>query len=277
MKTKFIPYILLLLSSTEWLLAQLPQQNTYQQAVDKINCLTIKTLLISYDRPNTARSIETCNFAEVKRGIDKVQENKIKGYKKMFADLANEINGYKNKVANPEEYTLFESSLEELQTLAVRRFEEICEKNKGANNSVCDDMAQRGIKLETEIEHIVGEALAEIGKHTYGGEKAAQRKRTPPPPAEPEKSASNDHEVAAENAPENDTAEPTPETGITPATSTGSSSSSGGSTGIWSVLQTILIVLLMGAVAWLFKENYELKEKMEDIRLLLKILNQRKQ
>lgn len=252
-----------LLFAYHFVLAQ-NQQDIYKRAIDEINCITIKTLLTSYDRPIAARMIQTCSYDNVTRAIEKVQENTIKGYKSLILETAQAINGYKNKVENPAEYSLYESALEEAQTLALRRYEEVCSKNKGANNSVCMQMEQKALKLQSELNGIVGAALPKIAKSTY----KAPNSTAAPVEAQATETANSDnnnninnevpHEEYANNA------------------SPASTNSSGTGTSIWSMISAVIMLALIAAVAWLFKENNELKEKMDDINMLLKMLNQKK-
>lgn len=253
---------LLLWSATQSAAAQ-PQQEVYTQTIDQINCATVKTLLVSYDRPVAARMIQPCNYDNILRAIDKVQENTIKGYKKMILETAQSINSYKSKVTNPAEYSLYESALEEVQALALRRYEEVCSKNKGANATVCTNMEQKSLKLQSEINSLVQDALPKISQQTYGGGKPAQKSessKSKPTAKDP---------TATEDVPRGEYNNGTqPET----AESEGNS----GASRLWVSLQALILLGLIAAVIWLFKENRELKEKMDDIAMLLKMLNQKK-
>jgi hypothetical protein len=257
--------ISLLLSSIYLTKAQTSQE-VYSRAIDEINCTMTKTLLVSYDRPVAARMIQTCNYSSITNAIDKVQENTIKGYKKLIAEAAQNINAYKQKIPNPTEYSLYESTLEEAQTLALRQYEDVCGKNKGANSSVCAQMEQKALKLQSELNSIVGAALPKIAKQTYGntGKQTAQANAAAETPTE--------KTTTREEVPRQEYNSETPNNA---AELSNDSSSSGGSS-IWSMLSAIIIVALVAAVAWLFKENRELKEKMDDITMLLKMLNQKK-
>lgn len=253
---------LLLWSATQSAAAQ-PQQEVYTQTIDQINCATVKTLLISYDRPVAARMVQPCNYDNILRAINTVQENTIKGYKKMILETAQSINSYKSKVTNPAEYSLYESALEEVQALALRRYEEVCSKNKGANATVCTNMEQKSLKLQSEINSLVQDALPKISQQTYGGGKSAQK-------AEPSKPKSRtDNTTATEDVPRSEYSN-----GAQPETTEQAGSSSGSR--LWVSLQALVLLGLIAAVIWLFKENRELKEKMDDIAMLLKMLNQKK-
>lgn len=252
-----------LLLSSFAVLAQ-PQQDIYNRAIDEINCATVKTLLISYDRPVAARMIQTCSYDNIARALDKVQENTIKGYKKLIVETAQTINGYKSKVANPAEYSLYESALEEAQALALKRYEDVCSKNKGSNTTVCANMEQKALKLQSELNGIVSTALPKIAKQTYGGEKAATTT---------EKTAATNSENANVKKPIEEIPRKEYSNGAQPEIS---NSSNGGSSNFWTLLHAAIILGLIAAVAWLFKENRELKEKMDDITMLLKVLNQKK-
>ncbi len=263
--------LLSLMCTTTTLQAQQPQEVAYRKAIDEINCAMVRELLISYDRPVLARNLYDCSYQNITTQIGKIKENTIKGYKKMITDAASDINNYKTKVSNPAEYSLFETALSDAKSLAVKRFEEVCSKNKGVNNSVCIDMDKRAIKLQSSINDVMNNALSEIAKNTYGGEKAP---KASPPKTSQEAAAVEDkdsptHQESAETAPDNST-------NTTTAASNNSSQSTGRSSNFWGILQAALFIGLIAAVGWLYKENTELKEKLHDIEMLLKILNQRK-
>lgn len=272
------------LYSTLTLQAQQPQEIAYKKAIDEINCAMVRELLISYDRPVVARNLYDCSYNNISVQVNKIKENTIKGYKKLILDAASDINGYKTKVSNPAEYSLFETALSDAKSLAVKRFEQVCEKNKGANNSVCVDMDKRAVKLQSAINDIVNTALADIAKNTYGGENApkAGTPKTSEGATAGSASPKTDNNSNTSNAESSEEAsmaaaedKKTATQTDNSAEDTGSGQRRGGSS-FWGFLQAALFIGLIAAVGWLYKENTELKEKLRDIEMLLKILNQRK-
>lgn len=233
----------------------------YKQAVDEVNCALAKKMLVSFERASLAKGIKDCTYEAVVKEVRKVQENKTKGYKQDILDILSKVNNYKTKVDNPSEYVLFETTLDNLAEYAVQSYADLCNEYAKPGNSICKDFNQASANLEQEVAGIVNSALNEIGKNTYGGEKAKTRTVPDKPkpgktePAETgEQNQANDGNIAevSDNS--------TPGTGASLA----------------SIISTIVLVLLIAAVGWLYKEQQELKEQLEDIKMMLRVLNQKK-
>ncbi|MEZ4883104.1 MAG: hypothetical protein R3E32_00115 [Chitinophagales bacterium] len=229
------------------------QIEIYNKAIEDINCSTIKLLLIGYDRPLAARNIKDCNYDSIEKEVNKVKENQVRGYKTMFLKLSAEINAYKGKVENPSEYSHFANALEEVSTYAVQQFRATCQKHQQISNRVCVRLDQKVLQLEGEINDIANNALTEISKHTFGVSKPI--KVTTPKTTNTASETSTEAVTTANN----DEVTPT-------------KPSSGGGT---SLIVVFILIVLVGAVGWLFKENYLIKEELADLKLLLKALNQR--
>ena len=258
----FLLFLLLFCCSTPTMAQANEQQQVYNKAIDDINCATIKLLLIGFDRPVAAKAIQPCTYGEISTEVRKVKENQVKGYRAMILKLAGEIDGYKGKVENPSEYSLFENAMEEVGAYALSQFRSICQKFQRPNNSVCVRLDQKVLQLESEINDIVNETLVKVGQNTYGGDRAQKRVKAPSP--KKDKKPSTNIDKAKDNS--------TVTEESADITAPGTSKKSG------SWLITIFLVLLAAAVAWLFKENYELREKMEDVEMLVNVLtNNRKE
>lgn len=253
--------LLFLLTSIATSVQAQVQMDIYHKAIEDINCATIKLLLIGYDRPIASRSIKSCSYDAIEKEVKKVNENQIRGYKTLFLKLAAEINAYKGKIDNPSEYSHFASSLEEVSTYAVQQFRAICQKHQAVSNRICVRLDQKVLQLEGDINDIANTALTEISQHTFGAGKPKPIKVETPKTTNPntETSTNTETEVEAEaetTDSDEDSTKPT---------------KSGGT----SLIVVFILILLIGAVAWLFKENYLLREELADLKLLLKALSQR--
>lgn len=254
--------VLLLLGVSFYSKAQ-PQVAVYQQTIDEINCTTLKLLLVSYDRPVAARSIQPCEYGEIVYEVKKVKENKLKGYKTMFLALAKDIEAFKKKATAEDNYATYAGQLEAVSNYSVQRFREICQTHQAPTNKVCQKLAQKSITLQATLNKLVNDALAKISEHVPSDGKPATRTTIAPPPTEPapEKTEpatlTNDNETQQYQEPVSQTYNK----------STKSSSS--------SLIMNLVIFILVLAVGWLYKENYELKEEVQDIKMLLKALTKR--
>lgn len=242
-----------------------PQQDIYQKTIDDINCAAIKLLLIGFDRPVAAKGINHCRYEIITTEVKKVKENQVKGYKAHFLKLAEGINAYKTKIDNPSEYLLYENTLEEVSVYAVNQFRSICRKYQAPNNTVCVRLSQKALQLEGEVNDLINKSLAKIGEHTYGGEKAKERSLKPPPPLPAV-------EKEAPTTPNEPLTIPAEKAEEVASLSKEVPQAKGGN----SVLFTIILVLLIASVAWLYKENYELRDEIEEIKELLKLINKKK-
>lgn len=261
---KFTPFTILLTAVLIAASAQAQVQvEVYKKAVDDINCTMAKKMLVSFERASFARNINDCRYETIVREIKKVQENRTKGYKQDILDMVSKVNNYKTKIDNPSEYVLFETTLDNLAAYTTDAYGSLCNKYAKPSNAICKDYKQSSTLLEQEVADIVYAALAEIGKNTYGGEKAKQRTL-------PQKTAPATTENAEETNEANDgnLSESGGQTLTTPATN--------GTGGLASIISTIVLVLLIAAVGWLYKEQQELKEQLEDIKMMLRMFNQKK-
>ena len=248
--------LLFLLTSIATSVQAQVQMDIYHKAIEDINCATIKLLLIGYDRPIASRSIKSCSYDAIEKEVKKVRENQIRGYKTLFLKLAAEVNAYKGKIDNPSEYSHFASSLEEVSTYAVQQFRAICQKHQAVSNRICVRLDQKVLQLEGDINDIANTALTEISQHTFGAGKPKPIKVETPKTTNPDTETSTNTEAETTTDSDEDSSKPT---------------QSGGT----SLIVVFILVLLIGAVAWLFKENYLLREELADLKLLLKALSQR--
>ncbi len=230
------------------------QMDIYHKAIEDINCATIKLLLIGYDRPIASRSIKSCTYDAIEKEVKKVTENQVRGYKTMFLKLAAEINAYKGKIDNPSEYAHFASALEEVSTYAVQQFRATCQKHQVISSRICVRLDQKVLQLEGDINDIANTALTKISQHTFGAGKPKPIKIETPKTTNPDAETSTDTGVESTDE---DIAE--------------STSKSGGT----SLIVVFILLALIAAVGWLFKENYLIKEELADLKLLLKALSQR--
>lgn len=254
-KKLFTVLILFLFFASTAMQAQV-QMDIYHKAIEDINCATIKLLLIGYDRPIASRSIKSCNFEAIEKEVKKVQENQVRGYKSMFLKLAAEINAYKGKIDNPSEYAHFASALEEVSTYSVQQFRATCQKHQAINSRICVRLDQKVLQLEGDINDIANTALTKISQHTFGVGKPKTIKVETPKTTNPDVETSTNTEVETadvEDIEENNT------------------SKSGGT----SLFVVFILLALIIAVGWLFKENYLIREELADLKLLLKALSQR--
>jgi len=237
------------------------QVDTYKKAVDDINCALAKKMLISFERASLAKNITACTYEVINRETNKIIENQTKGYKQEILNITSRINQYKTKIDNPSEYLVFESNLDELSAFSKESFEGICNKYAKPTNSVCRDYDKNSDLLDQELTNIVNSALISIGKKTYGGEKANNRTPKTEPKTEEKKEVKPKETKSSKDSKVQDT---------------NSAESGGNSSSLASIVSTIILVLLIAAVGWLYKEQQELKEQLEDIRMMLRVFNRNK-
>ena len=232
------------------------QKKLYDKAIDDINCTVIKLLLVSYDRPALARNISNCTHANIVKEVRKVRENQVRGYRDMFLKLSNEINGYKTSVAG-NSVSDYANSLEEASGYALSQFRKICQTHQAPNNKVCFRLEQKVLTLESDFNNIVSETIGKMGGQTRPNEPPPNQ-----PAARPQTNHTTDNDSPPAAAAENDT----PIFQSVPQKSTRI-----------SLLVAFVLIALIAAVAWLFKEVMDLKEELADLKLLLKTLTQRKE
>lgn len=240
----------------------------YKKAIDDVNCLAIKNLLIGYDRPIAANNIKDCTYLNIRKEIKKVKENQIKGYKVLFLNLAEEINNYKRRIENPEEYSIYANRLEELSSLTTRQFKSVCEKHKTPDNTICVNLSKKVLTLEGQINDIVNKALEQIAARTFRDGKPPEI-YTPPKRASesPEQEASVGQEASSAQTSSSPPAyrnEPQQ-----PQQSTVASNSI-------SWLTWLVILILIVSLIWLARKQAKLKEKIEDLEMLSNVRSQRK-
>ena len=250
----FLVLLLLQLNS----FGQLSRFEAYSNAIDDINCATVKLLLVGYDRPVAANNIQTCSYNEVVSEVSKVQENEVKGYVNLFLDFSSTVNTYKSNIAEDASYDEFATALEGASNYASQQFQQICERYQTPTNSICVKLPEKVVTLESDLNTIVNRALAQMGGNIDNAEYEE----------DPSTETENGGKRIAPIIPS--TEEYTKDAPVT-ITKPLKKSTTGTS---WIVI--LLLILLIAAIAWLFKENHELKEEMEDLKMLLKILTQKK-
>lgn len=230
------------------------QQKLYENAIDNINCATVKILLVGFDRPIAARNIKNCRYADIMSELNDVQENQTKGYKQRFIDLANGINTYKNKLKGKQKYSAYENALDQVSSLALKNFEQICKNFQTPDNNVCERLDQKQIKLQTDIQNIVEQNLKAISQYA-------------------------DENVETETVPTQTTSEPTRTTNDTPTTNYSEETTNTQNEGNAMLPMFLMIVLslVIAALIWLYKQQAELKEKVEDLEILFRVLHEKKQ
>lgn len=229
------------------------QLDEYAKAVDEINCKTTKMLLASYNRSVAARSIMSCNYDDIKAGIDKVQENKLKGYKEKIAQLSSDIEGYKSKVSNTRQYDSFSNALDDLNNMVLGRCRKMCEADQALAPEVCPKLDEKMLGLQADLDDVAAKALNKIKRATSGGGNDDSERNTAP--AAPQPAAK--HEATA-----------------TPTTD--DSAANGSSSGFTTTLIFLMIIALAAVCGWLYKEMSDLKEQVEDLKTLVNILNKQR-
>lgn len=262
--TKLTLLLIIALSFYANLLRAQNQTETYQKAIDQINCATAKKMLTSFERAFLAKNITDCRYETIVREVKKIQENQTKGYKQDILNITSKINDRKNSIENPSEYVVFETSLDDLALYVEEQYAALCGKYRKPTNNVCKDYEKSNQQLQQEISNIVNKALVQIGKNTYGGEKAKDRQPLPPPTSTT--GIATPSETESTNQP----------TTATPTSATPDKTrTSGSDNNLAALISTIVLVLLIAAVGWLYKEQQELKEQLEDIRMMLKVYNRK--
>lgn len=232
-------------------------QQIYDHAIDDINCKTTKLLLSLYKRAATARTISTCTYEEIQKGIGRVQENQLKGYKQKIAELSTTIDRYKTKTAanaSPEDY---EEKLTALNETILDKFRKICEEDRKATTEVCQELDVKLLGLQSDLSNITLQAITKMKTPVHSTATAT----------EPVANAETERAVG-ENAP------PTTDNDVETQETTTNSSSGGGS----SFATTLLYLLVLGlgaGLGYLYKETTELKEQVEDLKTLVNILNKK--
>ncbi len=243
----------------------------YKKAVDEINCATTKLLLAAYDRPATARKIKSCTYSEITGEVKTIEEKTIKGYKKLILDVANDINSYKNKIENPVEYSLYEDALANLTTETIENFSTACVKYRTEKNGVCQKLDKKVASLKSDFNKIKALALTNIKRETYNANNTATDNNNNEPVEEVRAIPSTSPETVTDNTTNQETNNITAVNNNEGERIVVKDSSKG--TSMW---YTLIIIVLAALVAWLYKGQTELKEQMEDIKMLLKILNKKK-
>lgn len=230
------------------------QQAIYTKAIDEINCKATKTLLSAYNRVAVARSIQTCTYDEIQLGIERVQENKLKGYKQKIADLSTEIDAYKKKVSNSTNDKDYAAAFEELNDMVLSRFRKMCEQDQALAPEICVKLDAKVLGLQGDLNDISDESLKQIKRYNTG-EQSQSTATAPPKTPVAEKPNKAAEEV------------------------TQSSTTSGNGNGIGGFTTTFVFLLIIGLAAvcgWLYKEVNDLKEQLEDLKTLVNILNKQK-
>lgn len=246
-------------------------KQTYDNAIDEINCLTLKKLLVSYSRQSVAQSIKQCKYSEIDAKLKTVKENVTKGYKADFIDFAKNINAYKSKIENPTEYALYAASFQELTAYITKNFQTVCNRYNKNDLIICADASQKSLDLQANINAITAKALAQIAQNTYNG--TTSKGRTPSTaPTNSDSSKNSQSATNAEKIPISPTATTTQtiESQLnTPATPPAYESND-------STL-TIIVALLIGVIGsliWSFKEISDLKKEIATLKKLNAITKQ---
>ena len=241
----------LLLFGTNINLVAQDQQKLYENAIDNINCATVKILLVGFDRPVAARNIKNCKYADIMAELNDVQENETKGYKQSFLDLANGINTYKGKLKGKQKYAAYENALDQVSSLALKNFEQICKNFQMPDNNICEKLDQKQIKLQTDIQNIVEQNLKAISQYA-------------------------ENNVEEETLAERTTIETTTDTPITNY-SEDQPNTQNKENSMLPIFLMILLLIVIAAIIWMYKRQLELKEKVEDLEILFRVLHEKKQ
>lgn len=264
MKQTYILFIFLLTVTFSLQLQAQTRQQVFHRSIDQINCEISRLLLRSFDRPVAARNIQNCQFAAILQEVQRVKENKITGYKDDIIHIITSINNFKGKVGPEEDAQYINEVLQDVKDFSLDNFQQICTNYKRSDNRICQDLQQKHFKLENQINALINQSSTQIAQAAPSSASIPPTNvaQTAPAPVEEEESTgwfgrrkSND------------------ETANTYAPSVEEDSSSSGKT---SWFTTIILSLLTIAVGWLFKENYDLKEEVSDLKNLLKTFTQRR-
>lgn len=220
------------------------QQDIYSKTIDEINCKATKTLLGAYNRAVAARSIQICTYDEIQLGVNRVQENKLKGYKQKIADLATEIDSYKNKVSDTQSDKAYAAAFEELNDMILNRFRKMCEQDQAVAPEVCPNLDSKVLSLQGDLNDLSDESLKQIKRYTTG-EKTQSTKPKSQAATKPETTKAND--------------------------ATEESADSSGMGGFTTTFVFLLIIALAAVCGWLYKEVNDLKEQVEDLKTLVNI------
>ncbi len=245
------------------------RQQVYNNTVDQINCEVSRLLLRSFDRPVAARNIQDCRFASVLQEVQRVKENKVIGYRDDIISIISAINNFKSKVGADDNLQYVEDVLQDVKDFSLDNFQQICTNYKQRDNRICQDMQQKAFKLENQINAIIDQSLVKMGQAstattTSNNTNVGTTVTEPVPVVEEEESSGwfFNRKKSADNT----------STETVTYTNEDTSNSSGGTS--WFI--TIILALLTIAVGWLFKENYDLKEEVGDLKKLLKTFTQRR-
>ena len=229
------------------------RQAIYTKAIDEINCKATKTLLSAYNRTVAARSIQICTYDEIQLGIERVQENKLKGYKQKIANLSTEIDAYKSKVSDSKNDKDYAAAFEELNDMILSRFRKMCEQDQALAPEICSNLDAKVLSLQGDLNDISDESLKQIKRYNTSGEQSQT--------------------AAAESPKTTNTEKPSKTTNETTETSATSGDGMGGFT---TTFVFLLIIGLAAVCGWLYKEVNDLKEQLEDLKTLVNILNKQK-
>ena len=255
--------------SSSSILAQ-AQQDAYHNAIDNINCATIKMLLIGFDRPGAASKIKKCRFDEIINEVKQIKENQVKGYRQDILNVADNIEGYKDDIENPGEYVLYENALDEAGVYAISQFKKVCGTYQAKSSSICENMDRKILRLQGDINSYIDQALANISQHTYGGnKKSPAKKQTNQATAKEENKEDTKQQVASQKTKKE---EALPVSGDIDEKSKTEKSRGGGLS--W-LTRLFLLAMLLG-MGYLYFQNRKLKEQIEDVRMLIKMLTQKK-
>lgn len=227
------------------------RQAIYTKAVDEINCKATKTLLGAYNRAATARSIQICTYDEIQLGIERVQENKLKGYKQKIADLSTEIDAYKKKVSDSKNDKDYAAAFEELNDMILSRFRKMCEQDQALAPDICPNLDAKVLGLQGDLNDISDESLKQIKRYNTGEQSQTTATVSPKPPV-----------TEKTNKPTEEATQP--------------SISGSGLSGFTTTFVFLLIIGLAAVCGWLYKEVNDLKEQLEDLKTLVNILNKQK-
>lgn len=267
LKTLLLFISISLVSFGELVLAQ-DAITTYKKTIDDINCKAIKLLLVGYDRPVAARNIKTCTYSDIIQEVNKIKENQIKGYKADFLNLAKALNSYKTKITDATNYVEYESNLEEISAYSVGQFRNICQKHQTPSNTICQRLSEKVMTLESDLNAMVDKSLSRIQSAIQSG---ATGEVAVAQPIQRVAESPENEEIVQEDLTD---ILPAPPAVATEIQQTQPTSESTNSTTSWWVY--LVILLLVAAITWLFKQNSELKEEVEDVKMLLKILTRNK-
>ncbi len=255
-------------------------ESIYNQAIDDVSCQTTKLLLRGFDRPYTAKAIQSCRYDEIVREVNTVKENKVGGYRDLILRMVNDINGYKSRQGEVNSYAKCEQNLEEVLQFAQRQFLSICEPYHRNNPRICENLSQKRISLESELSTIIEQALRRMRQDGKGSTPVAKEsgskggffssKRATEPPAELTQTITKRaSDLNKEDIPvisSNSNAAQQKKVYV-------EQEEEGWLSWILSGLFTLLMVLGM---LFLYKQNQDRKDDIEYLKTLLRILTEKK-